>query len=126
VCKQFGFHTIVHDIRWCVDAARLLASVVQVAFDVFGRVERFTVYPEGPARPCGRGPHTQCLHSGNSRIAATCNRESRGLVVPKCSESWKQNGGSMKNQVANKKVVARLRGFEPPTSGSGDHFERKS
>jgi hypothetical protein len=25
----------------------------------------------------------------------------------------------MKTQVANKRVVARLRGFEPPTSGSG-------
>jgi hypothetical protein len=24
------------------------------------------------------------------------------------------------------RVVTRLRGFEPPTSGSGDHFERKS
>jgi hypothetical protein len=26
----------------------------------------------------------------------------------------------MKTQVANERVVARLRGFEPPTSGSGD------
>jgi len=26
----------------------------------------------------------------------------------------------MKTQVANKRVVARLRGFEPPTSGSGE------
>jgi hypothetical protein len=26
----------------------------------------------------------------------------------------------MKTQVTNKRVMARLRGFEPPTSGSGD------
>jgi hypothetical protein len=61
----------------------------------------------------------RAIYSDRSRIAATRNRESRGLVVPNCSEGKRGNGRSMTTQIANERVLARLRGFEPPTSGSG-------
>src|SRR5712692_9637490 len=118
--------TIAPCTRQFADPAFFLASIAEVAFNVPGRFERFPADHAGAARPCGCGAHAQYLHSDRSRIAATRNRESRGLIVPKCSEAGTGDDDSVRTQVASIEVMARPGRFERPTSGSGDHFQGKS